>query len=62
MDKEIRRIGDYDFLDSWGNRIQIIEYRECQFSKTPAVLRGMGLEGLQKDDEALGELKEKRML
>lgn len=24
--KEVRRIGDYDFLDPWGNRIQIVEY------------------------------------
>jgi catechol-2,3-dioxygenase len=60
--KEIRRISDYDFLDPWGNRIQIIEYSECQFSKTPAVLRGMRLEGLEKNPEALKELKEKRML
>ncbi|HEX5037438.1 MAG TPA: VOC family protein [bacterium] len=60
--KEVRRIGDYDFLDPWGNRIQIIEYSECQFSKTPAVLRGMKLEGLEKNQEALEELKEKRML
>jgi len=60
--KEVRRIGDYDFLDPWGNRIQIIEYSECQFSKTPAVLRGMRLEGLEKTNEALEELKEKRML
>ncbi len=60
--KEVRRIGDYDFLDPWGNRIQIIEYSECQFSKTPGVIRGMRLEGLKKNDEALEELKEKRML
>src|SRR4026208_556622 len=60
--KEVRRIGEYDFLDPWGNRIQIIEYSECQFSKTPAVLRGMKLEGLEKNQEALEELKEKRML
>lgn len=60
--KEIRRIGDYDFLDPWGNRIQIIEYSECQFSKAPAVLRGMKLQGLKKNDGALQELKEKGML
>lgn len=59
--KEIRRINDYDFLDPWGNRIQILEYSECQFSKTPGVLRGMKLEGLQKGGDALEELKEKRM-
>ncbi|HSA59604.1 MAG TPA: VOC family protein [bacterium] len=60
--KEVRRIGDYDFLDPWGNRIQIIEYSECQFSKAPGVLRGMRLAGLTKNDEALEELKEKGMI
>jgi catechol-2,3-dioxygenase len=60
--KEVRRLGDYDFLDPWGNRIQIVEYSECQFSKAPAVLRGMKLHGLKKSDGALEELKEKGML
>lgn len=60
--KEIRRISDYDFLDPWGNRIQIIEYSECQFSKAPGVMRGMRLEGLKKNNEALEELKGKGML
>jgi catechol 2,3-dioxygenase-like lactoylglutathione lyase family enzyme len=60
--KEVRRLGDYEFLDPWGNRIQIVSYSECQFSKTPEVLRGMRLLGLKKDEEALEELKEKGMI
>jgi lactoylglutathione lyase len=48
-----------DFLDPWGNRVQIVDYRDVQFSKTPAVLRGMGLEGLEKSERALGELRDK---
>lgn len=40
-----------DFLDPWGNRIQVVEYRNVQFSKTDAVLKSMGLE-LQKTEEA----------
>ena len=50
-----------DFLDPWGNRIELIDYRTIQFSKTPEVLRGMGLEHLDKSDEALQELRDKGM-
>jgi predicted enzyme related to lactoylglutathione lyase len=48
-----------DFLDPWGNRIQVVDYRDIQFSKTPAVLRDMGLDGLEKSEGALAELREK---
>src|SRR6476620_862425 len=32
-----------DFLDPWGNRVEIVAYENIQFSKTPQVRRGMGL-------------------
>jgi catechol 2,3-dioxygenase-like lactoylglutathione lyase family enzyme len=47
-----------DFRDPWGNHVQVVEYRDVQFSKTPEVLGGMGLE-LAKSDRALAELREK---
>jgi lactoylglutathione lyase len=50
-----------DFRDPWGNHIQVVEYSEIQFSKTPAVLRGMGMASLGKSDAALAELREKGM-
>ena len=50
-----------DFLDPWGNRIEIVGYRNIQFTKAPHVLRGMGLEKLEKSQEALDELAEKGM-
>ncbi len=50
-----------DFLDPWGNRIQIIEYKGIQFTKAPYVLRGMGLDGLEKTPEAIGQLEAKGM-
>ncbi len=50
-----------DFLDPWGNRIQIVEYANIQFSKTADVLRGMGLDGLEKTPEAIQELAKKGM-
>jgi catechol 2,3-dioxygenase-like lactoylglutathione lyase family enzyme len=46
-----------DVRDPWGNHIQVVEYGDIQFSKTPEVMRGMGLE-LQKSDQALAELRE----
>jgi catechol 2,3-dioxygenase-like lactoylglutathione lyase family enzyme len=52
-------IGSHDFLDPWGNHWQVVDYREVQFAKTPRVLEGMGLEGLEKSDQALAELREK---
>lgn len=50
-----------DFLDPWGNRIEIIGYENIQFTKAPHVLRGMGLADLAKSDKAIGELTEKNM-
>ena len=51
-----------DFRDPWGNRVQVVEYGAIQFSKTESVLRGMGLEGLEKSDRALDELRDKGLL
>jgi lactoylglutathione lyase len=48
-----------DFHDPWGNHVQVVQYSEIQFSKTAAVLAGMGLEGLGKSEAALRELSEK---
>ncbi len=50
-----------DFLDPWGNRIEIIGYGNIQFTKAPNVLRGMGLEHLEKTEGAIQELTEKGM-
>ncbi|HTJ54923.1 MAG TPA: VOC family protein [Nitrosospira sp.] len=47
-----------DFLDPWGNRIQVVEYRDLQFTKTEAVLKFMGLH-LDKSEQAQTELREK---
>ena len=48
-----------DFLDPWGNRVQVVQYDEIQFTKAPGVLRGMGLPGLGKTDAARNELRGK---
>jgi predicted enzyme related to lactoylglutathione lyase len=49
-----------DFLDPWGNRVEVVAYSDIQFTKAPHVLRGMGLT-LQKTDKARRELAEKGM-
>ena len=50
-----------DFLDPWGNRIEIVGYDNIQFTKAPNVLRGMGLAHLSKNDNAIKELTDKGM-
>ena len=48
-----------DFYDPWGNQIQVVDYRDVQFTKTPAVLRALGLEDLEKSESAKDELRAK---
>jgi catechol 2,3-dioxygenase-like lactoylglutathione lyase family enzyme len=47
-----------DFRDPSGNRVQVIQYDQIQFTKTDRVLGGMGLE-LGKTESALDELRAK---
>ena len=49
-----------DFLDPWGNRVEVVEYGDIQFTKAPHVMRAMGFK-LDKTEKALGELAEKGM-
>jgi catechol 2,3-dioxygenase-like lactoylglutathione lyase family enzyme len=51
--------GPLRFRDPWGNNIEVVDYRDVQFSKTAAVLAGMGADDLRKSDSALAELREK---
>ena len=55
----VQASGSVDFVDPWGNHVQVVDYREIQFTKAPQVLRGMGLDGLEKTDAARQELREK---
>ena len=48
-----------NFRDPWGNRIEVVEYADIQFTKDAGVLGGMGLRGLDKSPEALRELEQK---
>jgi lactoylglutathione lyase len=48
-----------NFRDPWGNRVEVVEYADIQFTKDAGVLGGMGLDALAKSPEALRELDEK---
>lgn len=50
-----------DFLDPWGNRVEIVGYDNIQFTKAPNVLRGMELTYLTKNEKAIKELTDKGM-
>jgi lactoylglutathione lyase len=51
-----------NFRDPWGNLIQVVEYGQIQFTKAEHVLRGMGLDQLEKTPEARAELADKGLL
>jgi catechol 2,3-dioxygenase-like lactoylglutathione lyase family enzyme len=55
---ELTRAPNCSFRDPWGNHVQVVDYREIQFTKAPEILQGMGLR-LEKTDRALAELREK---
>jgi catechol 2,3-dioxygenase-like lactoylglutathione lyase family enzyme len=58
-DAGLELVGSHDVLDPWGNRWQVVDYRDVQFSKARRVLEGMGLDGLEKTERARAELRAK---
>jgi lactoylglutathione lyase len=48
-----------DFFDPWGNLIQVVDYRDIQFTKALHIIRAMGLEHLRKRSAAIAELRAK---
>src|SRR5436190_16585343 len=54
----LTRAPNCSFRDPWGNHVQVVDYREIQFTKTDRVLDAMGLT-LEKTDKARAELREK---
>ena len=51
-----------NFRDPWGNFVQVVDYRDVQFTKAPSVLDGMRLADLEKRPAALDELRDKGLL
>jgi catechol 2,3-dioxygenase-like lactoylglutathione lyase family enzyme len=58
----VQAAGSLDFVDPWGNHVQVVDYREVQFTKTAQVLRAMGAERLKKSEQALAQLRDKGLL
>jgi catechol 2,3-dioxygenase-like lactoylglutathione lyase family enzyme len=44
--------------DPWGNQIEIVDYRDVQFTKAPQIAHAQGLDG-EKSESALAELRAK---
>ncbi|MBM4260893.1 MAG: VOC family protein [Deltaproteobacteria bacterium] len=58
----IKSINDrLNILDPWGNRIEIVPYDDCQFTKADHILNGMGVAKIEKTASATEELKKKGM-
>jgi catechol 2,3-dioxygenase-like lactoylglutathione lyase family enzyme len=55
---DIRPGRGLDFLDPWGNLVQVVDYRDIQFTKADAVRKAMGAD-LEKSESARAELREK---
>lgn len=60
--EDVGRSGSLRVRDPSGNLIEIVDYRDIQFSKSDAVLRGMGLQRLEKSASARQELADKGLL
>jgi lactoylglutathione lyase len=48
-----------DFLDPWGNRIEVVGYADIQFERVPAVKRTLGIEELGKTEKARREIADR---
>jgi lactoylglutathione lyase len=59
---EVAPSGSLRVRDPSGNQLEIVDYRDVQFSKTEAALSSMGLLGLGKSDQARAEMRDKGLL
>jgi lactoylglutathione lyase len=55
----VQASGSLDFTDPWGNHVQVVSYEDVQFTKSPEILNGMELSGLDKSEQAIAELRGK---
>jgi catechol 2,3-dioxygenase-like lactoylglutathione lyase family enzyme len=51
-----------DFLDPWGNRIEVVAYGDIQFERAPPVKRKLGIDGLGKTEKAQREIAERGLV
>jgi lactoylglutathione lyase len=55
----VQSSGSCDFDDPWGNHVQVVDYRDVQFTKAPGVAQAMGIADLEKTTKAQEELRSK---
>ena len=58
-DAEVMGGRGLNFRDPWGNYVQVVQYADIQFDRTPGVKRALGIEDLEKSEAARAELAEK---
>jgi catechol 2,3-dioxygenase-like lactoylglutathione lyase family enzyme len=58
-DVDVQGSGSLDFLDPWGNHVQVVGYRDIQFIKAPEVFQALGIDEPAKTDAAREELRRK---
>jgi lactoylglutathione lyase len=47
------------FRDPWGNRVELVGYRDVQFSRTPGVERVLGIDAVEKTADARREIRDR---
>ncbi|MGI9184190.1 MAG: VOC family protein [Solirubrobacteraceae bacterium] len=57
--QDVAREGSLRLRDPSGNVLEIVDYREVQFTKSPVALRALGAGGLEKRQSAREELRAK---
>jgi hypothetical protein len=60
--EDVAAAGSLRLRDPSGNQLEIVDYRDVQFSKTDAVLAGMGLQSLEKSEQAQAEMRAKGLI
>ena len=50
-----------DFYDPWGNRFEVVDYRDIQFDRVPGVKRKLGIDDLEKSEAARAEIRERQL-
>jgi lactoylglutathione lyase len=48
-----------DFLDPWGNHVQVVDYRDIQLERSPGVKRKLGIADLEKHPRAVAEIRDR---
>ena len=59
MGIDVAPSGGLRFDDPWGNQVEVVDYRDVQFTKAPAILAALAPGGLRKSEAAREELARK---